>query len=80
MPNVFTPNGDTTNQYFVVPDLPNYPSNKVIIFNRWGNVVFEKENYKNDWDGGDLPSGTYYYVISAEGMETMKGTVTILRD
>ena len=80
MPNVFTPNGDTTNQYFVVPDLPNYPSNKIIIFNRWGNVVFEKENYKNDWDGGDLPSGTYYYVISAEGMETMKGAVTILKD
>lgn len=79
IPNVFTPDQDDFNQYFVIPDLADYPVNKISIYDRWGVLVFEKENYMNDWDGDNLPSSTYFYVLSAEGLETRKGTISILR-
>lgn len=52
--------------------LPGAQENKVTIFNRWGDVVFEVDNYNNDTNvfagvsskGARLPSGTYYYKVS----------------
>ena len=66
VPNAFSPNGDD--------------KNTVMVFNRWGKKVFEANDYKNDWAGDDLPSGTYYYVVSAPNYEILKGSVTIFRD
>ena len=75
---VVTPNGDTFNEFFTIPNSAdcNYTYG-VMIFNRWGNKVFEnREDYNNEWNGfsqnsfvgGDqLPSGTYYYVIEVKG-------------
>ena len=42
------------------------------VLNRWGQLVFEQANYRNDWegtyeDGSDLPSGTYFIVFEASG-------------
>jgi gliding motility-associated-like protein len=57
----------------VIRGISNYPNNKLTILNRWGNVVFEKDNYENTWDGksmqgirfggDDLPDGTYFYLL-----------------
>jgi len=47
IPNGFSPNDDGVNDYFVVDCIQNYPNAKVEIYNRWGNLVFEKENYGN---------------------------------
>jgi gliding motility-associated-like protein len=80
VPNSFSPNGDNINDLFVVPYLPDYPDNSVTILNRWGKKVFEKTNYQNDWDGGGLPTGTYFYVITAPGIELMKGTFTLFAE
>jgi gliding motility-associated-like protein len=80
VPNSFSPNGDNINDLFVVPYLPDYPSNNVLIFNRWGKKVYEKTNYQNDWNGGELPTGTYFYVITAPAFQPMKGTFTLIRD
>jgi gliding motility-associated-like protein len=80
VPNAFSPNGDDKNQYFKIPFLVNVPGNTVMVFNRWGKKVFEANDYKNDWAGDDLPSGTYYYVVSAPNYEILKGSVTIFRD
>ncbi len=75
----FSPNNDGINDYFTVSGIQQY-ENKVTVFNRWGNVVFEKENYENDWqgtyNGAGLPSGVYYYVINYNG-EKMTGYVVI---
>ena len=71
---VFTPNGDGVNETWEVLGLQNFPNNTVKIYNRWGNLVYEKEYYTGDWDGtsngrividesGKLPVGTYYYII-----------------
>jgi len=68
MPSGFSPNGDGLNDLFVVHGLSVYPQNLLSIYNRWGNLVYEKENYNNTWDGksntgADLPDGTYFVIL-----------------
>ena len=78
--NVFTPNGDGINDTYEIPNLDRYISNQLIVFNRWGNRVFEAKNYNNDWDGGTLPDGVYYYVLKCQGYweeDVFHGSVSI---
>ncbi|MCP4120523.1 MAG: T9SS type B sorting domain-containing protein [Bacteroidetes bacterium] len=62
-----SPNRDGVNDYFHIGGIEDKPENKLRIFNRWGNLVFETRAYQNDWDGTwngkDLPDGTYYYMF-----------------
>jgi gliding motility-associated-like protein/uncharacterized repeat protein (TIGR01451 family) len=81
--NVFTPNGDGVNDTFVIPGLETYSDTELTIINRWGNTVYQKTNYKNDWDGSGMVEGTYYYVLKAKNKagvwDTYKGYLTLLR-
>ena len=66
IPNAFTPNGDGNNDYFEFYGVPEPVS--LLVFDRWGGIVYQNPNYKNDWDGtslnGDtLPTGVYTYLI-----------------
>ncbi len=67
VPNVFTPNGDGLNDVFAAYGqyIEEY---ELLIFNRWGNLLFETNNILDSWDGKhkgtDSPSGTYFYTIS----------------
>jgi hypothetical protein len=58
-----------------------YQSSKLVVFNRWGRVVYESSNYQNDWDGDNLPDGVYFYVLKCHGLlhdeVVYKGSVTI---
>ncbi len=74
IPNGFSPNGDGTNDFFVIKGL-NGSSVNLSVYNRWGNKVYAKSNYDNSWDGslntggvnwgsGKVPEGTYYYTLS----------------
>lgn len=59
-----------------------YLSNELVIFNRWGNKVYDAIDYNNDWDGANLSDGTYFYVLKCQGElgeDIFKGAVTILR-
>ena len=68
-----------------------FPNNKLEVYNRWGNIVYSKKGYRNDWDGtsngravingsDQLPVGTYYYVIDlGEGSEPKVGWLYINR-
>jgi len=93
IPNVISPNGDAVNDtWYIKGLLEQYPMNIVTITNRWGDVVFEKENCSNNcWDGNTtsnnktLPTGTYFYVIQLNsqnaitGRNLIKGTINLLR-
>ena len=78
IPNVFAPNGDGYNDFFVIDHIESR-SNTLNIYNRWGNVVYETRNYRNQWNGRDLPDGTYYYVLQVtDEQEARTGHLTIL--
>jgi len=84
VPNTFTPNNDGINDFWVIEELPVYPIQRVQVFNRYGQVVFESTNYSKPWDGNykgkSLPSGTYYYIIELGGWRDPKtGYVTIIK-
>lgn len=70
VPNVITPNGDGINDDFYISGLEN--GTKLTIFNRWGDVVYTSNNYNNDWDGGNLKDGVYYYVLNLPTTEVTK--------
>lgn len=112
IPNVFTPNGDNVNDYFIIaldnggsgnggstggdsksnyedvleyenyePLSRYYESSELTVFNRWGRVVFHSRDYQNDWDGGGLSDGTYFYVLKCHGLKqdaTYQGSVMIV--
>jgi gliding motility-associated-like protein/uncharacterized repeat protein (TIGR01451 family) len=65
IPNTITPNGDRRNDEFVINGLGKFVSNELIIFNRWGDHVYQKKGYQNDWNAEGLVDGTYFYVLTA---------------
>ncbi len=82
--NLFTPNGDGTNDTWYVEGIRNFPDNEVTVYNIYGNEVFKTQSYQNDWlgtfNGAELPDGSYYYLIRFESVDiTLKGSVDILR-
>ena len=70
-PNAFSPDGDGTNDNWILPLNTDIQQNKVTIFNRWGDIIKTFENYNNldvVWDGNnqdnqEVVDGTYFYVI-----------------
>ena len=90
IPEGFSPNGDGTNDLFVIRGILNYPANTFVIFNRWGNKVFETNSYQNTWDGKatiglriggeELPIGTYFYILDLKDSSPIfKGTIYLNR-
>jgi len=79
VPNVFTPNADGENDAFFIQGLEFARNARLEIFNRWGNVVFESANYRNNWRANDVPDGTYYYILVLSDGRDFSGHVTILR-
>jgi gliding motility-associated-like protein len=81
IPNVFTPNGDGINDVFEIRGLDKFVQNELVIVNRWGNEVYHKTNYQNNWTGEGLNEGTYYYVLKVKTTEwqVIKGYITLMR-
>jgi len=65
--NAVSPNGDGINDTFFINNIQARPDNRLQIYNRWGNLVFDRKGYQNDWDGTwngkNLPDGTYFYIL-----------------
>jgi gliding motility-associated-like protein len=81
VPNVITPNNDGINDYFEVKNIESFLTNEFIVYDRWGKKVYEKLNYRNDWNGGNLSDGTYYIILRGHGIikdVEYKGTLTII--
>lgn len=82
--NLFTPNGDGMNDTWYIQDIQNYSDNEVFVYNIYGDVVFTKKGYTNDWqgtfNGGALPDATYFYVIRFDNTsEIYKGVLDIFK-
>ena len=77
IPQGISPNNDGKNDRWNIEFLN---AKRVEIFNRWGMMVYSKNNYKNEWEGqtdkGEiLPDGTYYWIIYFEDKESQAGWV-----
>ena len=94
LPNVITPNGDGYNDVFEpkVTGLDLITGAKTVIFNRWGNILWDTDDPLIQWDGKskqtnmDCPQGTYFYVcdityLGETGEEKLhlQGSITIVR-
>lgn len=82
IPNVITPNGDGLNDYFYIKNIDKLRSSRLLIYNRWGQRIFEMDSYDNSWDARDHPDGVYFWTLEystffREAKE--HGTVTVLR-
>ena len=85
--NGFSPNNDGKNDQFVIGSIELYPDNDITIYNRWGNVVFSKTGYANDWEGlsnsgESLADGTYFIVVNVRSngaSQQLKGYVDLRR-
>jgi uncharacterized repeat protein (TIGR01451 family)/gliding motility-associated-like protein len=83
IPDGFSPNGDGHNDKFVILH-SNYMNIEIYIYNRWGNIVYESKNYQDDWDGDNLPDGTYYRIAvvrntKANTTQKLPGYITLKR-
>lgn len=88
LPNGFSPNGDLNNDDLIIRGIDLFPQNELIIFNRWGNIVYSEQNYSNDtpWggiskNGSELPDGTYFMVVKINTGEAkeLKGYLELRR-
>jgi len=87
-PNTFSPNNDGINDVWDIPFLVDFPNNNVLIYNRWGNIVFEMNGYSylKSWNGlrNGMPvdEGSYYYHIDLRDPfidSPITGVLTVIR-
>jgi gliding motility-associated-like protein len=84
-PNLVTPNGDGKNDQFKIVEENNY-ANKMFsegtyleIVNRWGNRIYQANNYDGTWSAENTEDGMYYYYVKTGcGQEVHKGWLQIL--
>ena len=81
-----SPNDDGINDVWVIPNIEQFPTALVEVYNRWGELLFHSIGYTEKWDatykGKDLPVGTYYFVINLNSdlyPDPITGPITILR-
>ncbi len=88
----FSPNGDGINDQWNIDKIEQYPENSVLVFDRWGSIIFQADGYNNEnvvWDGtgnhgknptkGMVPAGTYFYNIRIQGYGSLKGYVELVK-
>lgn len=79
IPNVITPNGDGTNDFFKITNIEHHPNTNVTIFDRWGVKVFESPNYNNEWKGDGVSDGTFFYVIDVPDDKKYSGFISVFK-
>jgi len=84
IPNAFTPDGDGKNDRWEIKALSAYSQAKLLLFNRFGELVFASNGASDYWDGNykgkKAATGTYVYVIDLKnGSPMIKGEVLVIR-
>ncbi len=85
-PNGISPNGDGSNDEWVIDNIELFPNSVVEVYNRWGELLFQSKGYVEKWKGiykgKPLPIGTYYYIINLNDPlfpDAFTGPITVLR-
>jgi gliding motility-associated-like protein len=82
---IITPNGDGKNDTWVIRNIDFYPNAEVLIFNRWGKLIFRTKNpAANQWDGKfkgkPVPTDSYHYIIYLnDGSQPKTGVISVIR-
>lgn len=81
LPNIFSPNNDGMNDVLKFENLEFFKDSRLVVTNRWGNVVYEEDRYNtlNNWRGDDLAEGVYFYVLTMPDGTEYVGTLTLTR-
>lgn len=77
--DVITPNGDGRNEVFKIENIEHYKPVGVLIYGLWGELVYESEDYQNDWTGDGLPDGGYYYIVQLPNGDELRGMLSLKR-
>ncbi|WP_197429304.1 DUF7507 domain-containing protein [Winogradskyella endarachnes] len=85
-----TANGDGFNDFFTITGVEDCDFEvEIQIFNRWGAEIYKSNNYKNNWNGfsnsasvgssGNVPTGTYYYIVNLKnsGLSPFTGPIYV---
>lgn len=78
-PNVVTPNGDGVNDYFKINGLNNFPGSSLNVYNRWGNELYQSDDYRNDWSP-NVSDGTYFYIVNVSDGRVLKGFFEVFKE
>lgn len=87
VPGSFSPNGDGTNDRWLIEGIEFYPNTQVSIYDRWGQLITDITGYSilKSWDGTNngkpVTDGVYFYSIdfNDEKREILKGSVSVIR-
>lgn len=84
VPNAFSPNGDAVNDTWKIPALSVYNKYEILVFNRYGQIVFKSENNTIGWDGKfngkPQPAGVYCYLIKIkQAALTLSGWIMLVK-
>jgi len=82
---IITPNNDGFNDTWKIRNIDLFPNAEVLVYNRWGRLVFKTKNIPaNEWDGTEdgklLPVDSYHYILHlGDGSKQRSGVVSIIR-
>lgn len=83
IPNIFTPGTAEgsigKNDTFEIEGLLRYSGALLMVYDRWGTLVYQSDNYDNQWDARETSSGTHYYLLTLPNGKEFSGYVTIVR-
>ena len=77
LPNIITPNRDSLNDTFR-PRFSCQPTS-LEVYSRWGQRVYQADNYHNDWDARNLPDGIYYFLLRDAAGRRQKSWLEVRR-
>jgi gliding motility-associated-like protein len=88
LPNIITPNGDGQNEVFVVPGIDAFENASVLIYDRWGKLIYENSSYdagtgqatvSQGFSADGFSDGTYVYIINIDSGECVtQGSLQVI--
>lgn len=84
IPNLVSPNGDGTNDIWIIPkQYVSGTNTEVLIISSQGKIVLKTNDYQNNWPENSMDfkvvNPVYYYIITTEDNKTRKGSITVIK-